>query len=205
MRCCDQCRPLNSARMFENPAPIFQKRVVRSLLAQKEGCNVVEIGAGCLRNALFLLKTGLKVSVLEVPGMEARFPEKFAKFRRQGGILIPCLPKKKSFELAVATFVLETICDKTLRVKIASELCASLEDSGCLIISVRGPSDLVTATQKGTRCSDGYLTPGYTFARSFTRGQLERLLTRAGFRKIDFFHRKRIDSPELVHALAWRQ
>jgi hypothetical protein len=190
--------------MFKNPAQILEKQAVRTLLKHKEGCNLIEIGAGCLRNSLFLLKAGFKVTVLEVPGMEARFPENFAKFRSRGGTFTPRLLKKRQFGLAVATFVLETICDKNLRAEIIRDLCNSLDDSGCLIISVRGPSDLVTAQQKGKRCSDGYLTPGRTFARSYTRDQLVRLLTRGGFRRIKFFHRKGIEAPELLHALAWR-
>jgi hypothetical protein len=205
MRCCNKCRPLNSARMFKNPAPILRKQAVRSLLKEKGGCKIIEIGAGCLRNSLFLLKIGFKVSVLEVPGMEARFPDNFAKFRKLGGILVPNFHKKKQFGLAVATFVVETICDRTLRSRITKSLCESLEISGCLIISARGPSDLVTALQKGKRCSDGYLTPGYSFARSYTRNQLLRLLIRSGFKRVKFLHRDEIASPELLHALAWRQ
>jgi hypothetical protein len=144
------------------------------------------------------------VSVLEVPGMEARFPDNFAKFRKLGGTFAARLPKKQQFGLAVATFVLETVCEKSLRAEIARDLCMSLGKSGCLIISIRGPSDLVTARRKGVRCSDGYLTPSYSFARSYTRGQLLLLLTRSGFRKIEFLHREGIESPELLHALAWR-
>jgi len=205
MRCCKKCRPLNSARMFKNPAPILQGRVVRALLMQKQGSRLIEIGAGCLRNSLFLLRMGFKVSVLEVPGMEVRFPENFARFRRLGGTFIRRLPKRRQFALALATFVIETICDKKLRAKVVRGLCESLDLSGCLLVSARGPDDLVTAHHKGKRCSDGYLTPGYSFARSYTRIQLQRLLTGGGFRRVEFLHRDGTGSPELLHALAWRR
>jgi hypothetical protein len=205
MACCDQCRPLNSARMFRNPAPIFQRTQVRELLKQKAGCKVIEIGAGCLRNALFLLKSGFRVTILEIRGMEARFPKNFSKFHSSGGSITRNLQTKRPFQLAVATFVFETICNKKERSKILRGVSKSLSRSGCLVLSVRGPSDLVTAQRSGKRCSDGYLTPSFTFARSFTRVQLTRLLTRNGFRKIHFLHRKNIDSPELLHALCWRR
>jgi hypothetical protein len=204
MRGCKKCRPLNSARMFHNPAPVLQKRAVRTLLKQRKGCRVIEIGAGCLRNSLVLQKAGFKVSVLEVPGMESRFPGNFAEFRKLGGTFTPRLSQTKRFGLGVATFVLETICDKKLRAKIAADLSNSLDESGCVIISVRGPSDLVTAQQEGKRHTDGYITPGYTFARSYTRRQLRTFLTRSGFGRIEFLHRDRTQSPELLHALAWR-
>jgi hypothetical protein len=202
--CCEKCRPLNSARMFRHPAPILHKQAVRAVLKEKNGSRVIEIGAGCLRNSLYLLKAGFKVSVLEVPGMEARFAEKFARFRVLGGAFIHHIPRKRTFELAVATFVVETICDKEERARILRNLCESLHHTGCLLISVRGPSDLVTAHERGRRCSDGYLTPGYTFARSYTRSQLQSLLIRSGFKNVEFFHRKGVKSPELLHAIAWR-
>lgn len=205
MACCDQCRPLNSARMFRNPAPIFRKRLVQALFKKKAGCEVIEIGAGCLRNALFLLRAGFRVTILEVPGMEARFPKNFAKFRDSGGTIAKDLKRKRPFELAVATFVFETICDRKVRSKILRDVSKSLARSGCLVLSVRGPSDLVTAQRSGKRCSDGYLTPGFTFARSYTRKQLIRQLTRNGFGKINFLHRRNIKSPELLHALCWRR
>lgn len=202
-RCCEKCRPLNSARMFENPAPILRKPQVQAILKQKRGCRLIEIGAGCLRNSIFLLEAGFKVSVLEVPGMETRFPKNFATFRSLGGTFAVRLPERNRFELGVATFVLETVCDQSLRSSIVRDLCRSLTRTGCLIISARGPTDLVTAREEGKRCSDGYLTPGYSFARSYTRRQLRYLLAINGFRKVDFLHRHGIESPELLHALAW--
>lgn len=204
MKCCDRCRPLNSARMFKNPAPIFEKAAVLELLSQKHKGNVIELGAGCLRNSMFLARKGFHVSVLEVEGMEARFPENFAKFRKLGGRTIVKLPKASKFDLAVATFVIETVCEKHLRAKLIRDLSNSLLQSGCLIISVRGPADLVTARESGKPCSDGYLTPGYSFARSYTRLQLLRLLNRNGFGKVHFLHKNGTKSPELLYALAWR-
>ena len=160
MGCCQKCRPLNSARMFKNPAPILRRPLVQTLLGQRRGCRVIEIGAGCLRNSLFLLKAGFNVSVLDVPGMEERFPKNFAEFRKRGGSVVSRLSQHTKYELALATFVVETICDKRTRREIMRRLCRSLKNSGCLLISARGPTDLVTAHEKGKRCSDGYLTPG---------------------------------------------
>jgi len=190
--------------MFKSAAPVLHKRAVHALLKQKQGCAGIEVGAGCLRNSLFLLKKKFKVTVLEVPGMDTRFPENFAMFRRRGGTFTSRLPKSRRFELAVATFVFETICDRKLRAKIVRGVFESLNRSGCLVISARGPSDLVTAHEKGRHCSDGYLTPGYSFARSYTRSQLRRMLSRSGFRKVEFLHKNGTRSPELLHALAWR-
>jgi hypothetical protein len=190
--------------MFKSPAPVLEKRAVHALLMQKQGCRVIEVGAGCLRNSLFLLEKKFKVTVLEVPGMDTRFPENFAMFRRLGGTFTSDLPKSRRFELALATFVFETICDRKLRAKIVRGVFESLNHSGCLVLSARGPGDLVTAHEKGRHCSDGFLTPGYSFARSYTRVQLQRMLSRGGFRKVEFLHRDGTTSPELLHAIAWR-
>jgi hypothetical protein len=72
--CCDRSRLENSARYFPNPAPILTKPRIRQLLAAYAGARVLELGAGCLRNALFLQRQGFRVSVVEVRGLEARFP-----------------------------------------------------------------------------------------------------------------------------------
>jgi hypothetical protein len=205
MRCCQNCRPQNSARMFKNPAPIVANPKVQSLLAQREGCRVIEIGAGCLRNALHLSERGFRVSVLEVPGVEDRFPENYARFRKRGGLLVRRLPGTPKFEFAIATFVLETICERAGRTRLVKGVYQSLTNNGCFIISARGPSDLVTAYAEGIPCSDGYVTPAYSFARSYTRYQLLRLLKSNGFQQVDFLHRPGVKAPELLHAVAWRR
>jgi tellurite methyltransferase len=200
--CCEKVRPGNSARMFRNPAPVLRNlRVKRLLKSHKEG-TVLELGAGCLRNALFLQKLGFKVSVVEVGEMESRFPSRYRKLRLSGGKILKKIPRGTAFDIILATFVIETICDRQIRKCLVSQARKHLRPKGSFVLSVRGPADLVTARARGIRCSDGYVTSGHTFARSFTRAQLHSFLRACGFGRIEFLHKKGTKEPELLHVIA---
>jgi hypothetical protein len=202
LSCCKNVRPENSARMFCHPAPILRNAIVKRLLQSCKGGIALELGAGCLRNALFLQNLGFKVAVVEVGGMEARFPSRYRKFRLCGGKVLKRIPPGAVFDIVLATFVIETICDCQLRKRLISQARRHLRSQGSLVLSVRGPADLVTARVSGIPCSDGYLTRGHTFARSFTRAQLQRFLRGCGFARIEFLHKTTTKEPELLHAIA---
>jgi SAM-dependent methyltransferase len=203
-RCCSRVIPQNAARRFKNPAEILNREIVRSILAARRGSHVLEIGSGALRNALYLQRLEHKVTVLEVRGIENFFPKEYQRFRQAGGQVIYAFTKSLRVDFALATFVIEAICQPEVRENLLRGAFAALREGGALILSVRGPADIVTATAAGVRCSDGYVTPNRTFARSYTKLQLAALLKKCGFRKIEFLHRKAVRAPEIVHAVAWR-
>jgi hypothetical protein len=203
-RCCQQVIPTNSARLFKNPAPILKMPRVKEILNSLKRSRILEVGAGCLRNALYFQSLGHKVFVLEANGMEERFNEQYRVFRRKGGKVLRALPHKPLFRISVATFVAETICDPMQREALFNSVRRSLHSNGCLIMSVRGPRDLLTAYGSGKRCSDGFLTPNRTFSRAYSRKQLQDFLNRCGFRKLDFLHKPGSKAPELLHVIAWR-
>jgi hypothetical protein len=177
---------------------------VRKLLGKNPGGQVLEIGGGCLRNALYLQESGFRVSVFEVKGVRERFPREYERFERLGGRVYHQLPTRGWFDLAISTFVIETICSPSMRATIVSGVGNLLRPNGCLVLSVRGPSDLVTADNTGRRCADGYVTPGFTFSRSYTRLQLQRFLLQCSFNDIEFLHKPTTKKPELLHALVWK-
>src|SRR5690348_6772876 len=117
MPCCKEVIPANSARNFPNPAPILLKAIVMAQLNELKGGRVLELGAGCLRNSVYL-QQHFKVDVLEVAGMDTRFPEQYRYFRAQGGRVIGSVPKHPSYDVVLATFVIETICDPRERLKL---------------------------------------------------------------------------------------
>ncbi len=192
--------------MFFNPAPILQKRSVQDLLQSRKNGSVLEIGAGCLRNSLFLLNEGFRTTAVDLPGMENRFPKQYQRFRQRGGtVLFDKLPLRGDFDFGICTFVIETICDPVKRIRLVRNLVRKLAPHGILILSTRGPVDVVTAHAKGVKCSDGFLTPQRTFVRSYDRVQLARLLRSAGFARIEFLHKPGIKAPELLHVIAYKQ
>ena len=191
--------------MFSNPAPILHKPRVQELLQKQKKGKVIEIGAGCLRNSLFLLAEGFRATACDLPGMEDRFPNQYQRFRQSGGIvLLGKLPIRGQFDFAVCTFVIETICEPAKRLRLLQNVARKLLRHGFLLLSTRGPADVVTAHAKGIRCSDGFLTPQRTFVRAFNRAQLNRLLHAAGFARVEFLHKPGINAPELLHVIAFK-
>jgi SAM-dependent methyltransferase len=192
--------------MFAVPAAILRKPRVQQLLAERPNGTVVEFGAGCLRNSIYLLDAGFKVTALDLPGIQNRFREQYRRFTARGGkVMLGAFPKGRQFDFAVCTFVIETICQPTLRLRFLSSIRLLLRQNGFLLLSTRGPADVVTAHARGIRCSDGFLTPNRTFVRSFDVQQIIRLLRSAGFGSIDVLHKSGTRAPELVHVIAFRR
>lgn len=201
--CCSGVIPFNSARSFSKPAELLSRESVKKIIASEINAKVIELGAGCLRNALALQRIGCRVTVLEVKGIEKRFASHYQRFRELGGKVVEKFPKSGSYDLALATFVIETICDPKIRERLLQETSSRLKPNSAFAISVRGAKDLVTAHYAGRRCSDGFITPLKTFARSYSKRQLSILLFKTGFSKIKFLHRPSTQAPELLHAIAW--
>lgn len=204
--CCAGLNSANSARPFPSPARVLGNSKVHELLLERPRARILEIGAGCLRNAIHLQRQGFRVTVLESADVVARFPRQYADFERLGGTLVqtlrrPTLPRGR-FDFALATFVFETICNPAARLKLLETCRRALIPAGVLVVSVRGVSDVVTKFASGVRCSDGYITSNKTFVRSFTKRQLVGLLNSAGFERVELLHRASSSAPELVHAIA---
>lgn len=123
---------------------------------------MIEYGAGCLRNALHLQRRSFVVTVVEYQATRERFVQEYAKFARARGRFLEWPkemdrepPKTVKYDLAVITFVIETICRPNQRIKLLQHCRRRLRATGALILSVRGIADVVTARSKGIPCSDG--------------------------------------------------
>jgi hypothetical protein len=165
----------------------------------------MEVGAGCLRNALYLVNKGHWVTVLEVPQMKERFPEQYEEFSEHGGAFVQRWSRRSKYDIVILTFVIETICNPTVRAALLQGVYEHLSSRGSLVLSARGPRDLLTAQNKGVRCGDGFRTPNLSFARSYTRVQMERLLKSVGFATLQFLHKESTKEPEYLHVLARKQ
>jgi hypothetical protein len=213
--CCKRVLGQNAARMFKNPAPLLRKPAVRKFIEDRTGA-VIEYGAGCLRNALFFQKRGWTVAVVELSGVRDRFPDQYERFAQAGGHLLeftpgsarpvtcifsPSKPPVK-YDLAIMTFVVETLCRPAWRMALLRDCKARLKVRAVLLMSIRGVADVVTPFARGAPCSDGYLTPQKTFIRPYTCQQADRLLKSAGFKKVQFLHKAKTTAPELLHLTA---
>jgi hypothetical protein len=197
---CNDVVTINSARHFFHPAPILRSARVSRLLANPNVA-VLELGGGCLRNALYLQSLAIRIHVVELPGMEVRFPDSYRRFREAGGKVTSTLPRLR-FDIVLATFVIETICNPHQRTQLIRKAHRALKKYGNLVLSARGPRDHITSYASGRRLSDGYITPGKSFSRSYTPRQLSHFLASCGFTNIEFLHKRTTAEPEYVHLIA---
>jgi len=202
--CCEEVVASNSARSWSRPAEILRKSKVTALLDGIGRTRVLELGAGCLRNSLFLLKQGMKVDVFDPFATAVHFAQQYRSFLRQGGSVLTRRPARSAYHAVVSTYVLETICSPDDRSEFVELVRESLHPHGSWLLSVRGLANIVLGRQGTRRCSDGYITSQRTFVRPFSRAQLTALLTEHGFRSLTFLHKAWSTKPELLHVIARR-
>lgn len=203
-RCCRDVVESNSARSWSRPSEILVNSGVIALLDSLQGGRALEVGAGGLRNALFLLKRRLKVDILDPFSTSEQFAKRYRQFLRLGGSVLTRTPARAAYDVVVATYVLETICCPSERANLVAVIAKSLKVGGCWLLSVRGPRNIVLAGRGTSRCSDGYVTSQRTFVRSFTPAELRSLLRPRGFRSLTFLHKASTAEPELLHVIARR-
>lgn len=205
--CCKDIEAANSARPFKNPAPVLDKSAVLDLLGPGSR-SIIEYGAGNLRNAHHLLGRGHRVAVVEIDSTIDRFRKKYQRFSRRGGSVVSWgKPEtfrvlRTKFDLALITFVLETICNPRERTTLLRHCRKMLRSNGSLVLSIRGHRDVVAAGVSGQSCSDGYRTSGRTFIRGFDIKQVVDMLEQSGFTQVTPLHQRNLINPELIHVLA---
>jgi len=177
--CCSRVIPGNAAQSWSNPAGILRRPIVRALLASMCGARILEVGAGNLRNSLFLLKRGFVVHVFDDPTARIRFADRYRRFHARGGTLLNSIPGRPMYDLVLTTYVIETICLPSARRNLAHAIAGSLSRGGRWLVAVRGPRNVVLARTKCLKCSDGYLTRQRTFVRGYTITQLDRFLRKS--------------------------
>jgi len=163
-------RVANSARTFSKPARLVREVWKQGLL--REGDTALEVGAGCLRNARWLQRHGVRVDVLEEEAIEEKYAVRYRSFKRNGGrVFCGSWPSGK-YGCVVCTFVLGVLTPASARVKLLRMIRERMRKDGLLLLSVRGHGDVKTKTRKGRRWRDGYLTPIGTFIKPFRREEL---------------------------------
>jgi hypothetical protein len=203
-RCCAEVVVSNSARPWSGPAEILLNPRAEVLLDGDHGRRVLELGAGCLRNARYLLKRGMKVDVYDPFATDEHFSRQYRSFLQAGGFVLKRQPPSLVYDVVVSTYVLETICCPDDRGDFIGLVKESLQPKGSWLLSVRGPVNIVLGRGGTRRCSDGFITRQRTFVRSYTRAQLAALLTNHGFRSLTFLHKPSSTKPELLHVIARR-
>jgi len=197
MVCLPDIRPQNATRRFSQPAKLVRAIVARGLLHPNS--TVLEVGAGCLRNAFYLLAQGHHVTVVERDEVRHRFRQEYSDFQTKHGTVVSAIPRG-TFDLVLATFVLETICPLDKRHALLGDMVRATRKGGVLALALRGVSDVKTAKARGEPYLDGYVTPARTFVKPYTVSEIRSILLSFGLSKVDAL--ARVDAPQIVNVIA---
>lgn len=168
----------NSARTFNKPARLLREAWDQRLL--RRGDTALEIGAGCLRNARWLLDRGARVDVLEEADVVRKYSARYADFQKKGGQVFAGTWPSRRYHAVVCTFVLGVITPRLARLRLLEKIRDRMRPKGVVLLSARGMGDVKTKTRKGRRWRDGFITPIGTFVKPFRRSELLRMAESVG-------------------------
>jgi len=146
----------------------------------KPGRATLEIGAGCLRNARWLMARGVSVDVTEDKGTITKYAKHYDDFQRTGGGVFDETWPNKRYDVIVSTFVLGVLTSKGSRLHLLRQARSRMKERGIFLLSVRGPGDVKTKTRKGRPWRDGFVTSNGTFIKPFRRSELVCIVECAG-------------------------
>jgi hypothetical protein len=203
--CSAELIPSNAATNFRNPVIAVKAAVDRGLI--DSGQTVLEFGAGNLRNALFILRSMNNVDVFayDLPKTVRRFPEKYEKFSKLGGIIVDSELEMRAYDVVVSAYVLETICPETARKTILKSINNSLKFRGLLIASFRGYPGVKGSQYKKCPMGEGLISPHKTFVKPYSLTEVQKLLTSCNFSGISFLKNYRVEKPQNIQAIALRE
>jgi len=122
------------------------------------------------------------MAVWERPDAISRYSKEYATFKRRGGVVLNKI-HHDNYDIAVMTFVLETICPEFGRRKLLSEAHQMVRKGGRLVMGIRASYDVKTARGKGKYCEigGGYITPLRTFIKPYDMNALSDILKATQF------------------------
>ena len=151
---------------------------------KKDG-QVLDYGAGKLRNAKYLLDKGFSVSILEteeqIRRLKARYGEDIFK-PYEGVFSLQRLPSSK-YSLIICAFVLCVLQGKIDRLNMVQNIYNLLEEDGVAIIETRTEKCILNA-KFIEPYKDGYLigkNKVKTFQKPYTEDELKNLFVENGF------------------------
>lgn len=205
LKCREMLRPSNAATNFRNPALAVQLAVEKELL--KPGRKVLEIGAGNLRNARFLVEVHPEshIYAFELDSTRARFQREYRKFLKLGGRIVGPDYVKRKYDAIVCTFVLETICPAEKRDRLLRSICGSLKGKGVLLGSFRGYPGVRGSRYKKCPAGEGFITPMRTFVKPYSLPEIQQCLSRGGFAYCCPLQKYRVERPENIHLAAFKE
>lgn len=191
----------NSASNFAAPTFSVLTSVKENII--EPGQNILEIGAGNLRNILFIADTirNVNLHVYELEGTIDKFKSNYLLFVKKGGKILKSFWDTK-FDIIICTFVLETICPKSEREKMLAKIHRCLKKDGVFIASFRGYSGVIGKKYINCPLNEGLISPKKTFVKPYSLDEVSTFLKDSGFNNIQFMKQYRVDNPKNIHLIA---
>ena len=164
---------------------------------------ILEIGAGNLRNVLYLFRKGYNIEAFEINETYNRFKTRYEEFEKLGGIYYINTFPNKEYTVILLIYVIETIPFQKEREEILKKSMNLLSIKGKLLVCLRGLKDLSKMDLKNKKYIDGYLTSKQTFIKPYTVREALLLLKKSGFSHIKILNRNKKD-PKYVKIVAFK-
>jgi hypothetical protein len=151
---------------------------------KKDG-QVLDYGAGKLRNAKYLLDKGFSVSILETEEQIRRLKARYGEdiFKPYEGVFSPQRLPSSKYSLIICAFVLCVLQGKIDRLNMVQNIYNLLEEDGVAIIETRTEKCILNA-KFIEPYKDGYLigkNKVKTFQKPYTEDELKNLFVENGF------------------------
>lgn len=144
---------------------------------KRKAFNVLDYGAGKLRNAAFLTGEGFNVYAADLPEQLNRVRNLTAAGNLCGLVESSQLPKSRlNVDVVISTFVLNIIADPAERARYIDNVVKNLRPGGYLLIEVRCREMSGSAGCDCSKCP--------SCAKSYSREELDQLLAPYGFKKL---------------------
>lgn len=165
-----------AAKSITRYAPFFR---------HQEASNVLDYGAGKLRNALYLADQGFSVYAADLPEQVSRVRICPAINRLAGIMEVEELPTSRlNVDLVLSTYVFNIIAGSSEQERYLDNIVANLRPGGYLLIEVR-------CRRAHGRC--GQDCPEYfnsrECAKTYSHEDLDRILVQRGFRRVSHYYR----------------
>ncbi len=200
--CRRSLKPENAATNFSSPVLSVTTAFDTGRISSNQ--HLLEFGGGNLRNALYVLRTvpNIKYNVIEIAEVLNRFQGNYVEFQRLGGQVSQELTDERRYDVAICTFVLETICPSPKRLFMLRSVTRALKKGGILIASFRGYPGVKETKYQPCLAGEGFITPHKTFIKPFSIPEVEGLLKEVGYSEFDTLEKYRTDSPQNIHISA---
>ena len=147
--------------------------------------NVLDYGAGKLRNALFLADAGFRVYAADLPEQLHNISGWESTARLAGLLETGALEQSRlNVDLVISNYVFNIIPDGVEKERYLSNTVRNLRPAGYLLVEVRCRREDEPC---GSGCSHHLQCPGCV--KTYSHEELDRLITPHGFRRISHYYR----------------